>query len=42
MAICKKLEKKGYEILKYRMTHEEFEEYAESNSYEYDEQGNQV
>lgn len=39
MTICRKLEKEGYAILEYRMTHEEFEDYAEVNGYEYTENG---
>jgi len=33
--LCYDLERKGYEILEYRMTKEEFSEFSDSNEYEY-------
>jgi hypothetical protein len=39
MDICSKLEKYGYSILEYRMNYNEFQEYCESNEYEFLENG---
>lgn len=38
-SVCKKLEDEGYGILEYRMTDEEFSEFADNNEYEYTETG---
>lgn len=35
MELCKSLERKGYEILEYRMTHNEFSDMSDNNEWEY-------
>jgi len=39
--ICNKLKKYGYSVIEYRMNYAEFEEFAESNEYEYRADGEQ-
>lgn len=39
MNICKELEKYGYSIIEYRMNDQEFQEFCESNEYEFLENG---
>ena len=42
LALCKKLEKEGYEILEYRMDDDEFQEHCEANNYEFDVNGKRI